>query len=490
MDFSELFSSIQDKLGDTLPMVLGALVILLVGWFVATILRALATKALTALKLNERIHGLTGRSIDVEKGTGSVIFFAVLLLALIAFFNALKLDMASGSLQSVVDQILGFLPRLIAGGVLFLIAWIIACVLRSLVTKALDKTKLDERLGSAEGTPLGKSLGTIAFWLVILLFLPATLGALELDGLLGPVQGMLDDMLGHLPNIFAAAIIGVVGWFLARILRDIVSNLLSVAGADRLGEKVGLQGTMKLSALVALVVYVFVLVPAMIAALDALKIEAISTPATGILQSFMGAIPNLFAAGIVLTVAWFLSRFVANLLVSLLGGAGFDGLPTKLGLPEAFSGKTTPSALAGKLVVFFVMLFATVEAADLLGFAAVSQIVATMIEFGGQVLLGVGIIGVGFWLAGLAHTALQRGGQGKNAVLAGVVRFSIVGLVLAMGLRAMGLADDIVNLGFGLTLGAVAVAFALSFGLGGREAAGKQMEHWMKTLRGEGGSKA
>ena len=54
-----------------------------------------------------------------------------------------------------------------------------------------------------------------------------------------------------------------------------------------------------------------------------------------------------------------------------------------------------------------------------------------------------------------------------------------------MGLRAMGLANDIVNMAFGMTLGAAAIAFALSFGIGGREAAGKQMEHWLAQLRGE-----
>ncbi|MCC7216995.1 MAG: hypothetical protein IT517_09510, partial [Burkholderiales bacterium] len=59
----------------------------------------------------------------------------------------------------------------------------------------------------------------------------------------------------------------------------------------------------------------------------------------------------------------------------------------------------------------------------------------------------------------------------------------IIGLVLAMGLRSMGVADSIVNLAFGLTLGAVAIAVALSFGLGGREAAGKLMEHWFSKLR-------
>lgn len=67
--------------------------------------------------------------------------------------------------------------------------------------------------------------------------------------------------------------------------------------------------------------------------------------------------------------------------------------------------------------------------------------------------------------------------------LIGAGALMLVAWVIAMGLRAMGLADDIVNLAFGLTLGAVAVA--LSFGLGGREAAGRQMEHWLGRLRGE-----
>jgi hypothetical protein len=54
-----------------------------------------------------------------------------------------------------------------------------------------------------------------------------------------------------------------------------------------------------------------------------------------------------------------------------------------------------------------------------------------------------------------------------------------MGLVIAMGLRAMGIADSIVNMAFGLTLGAVAVAFALAFGLGGRAAADRLLAKWL-----------
>jgi hypothetical protein len=61
-----------------------------------------------------------------------------------------------------------------------------------------------------------------------------------------------------------------------------------------------------------------------------------------------------------------------------------------------------------------------------------------------------------------------------------------MGLVVAMGLRAMGIADSIVNLAFGLTLGAVAVAFALAFGLGGRQPAERVLTDLIDKAKREG----
>ena len=89
-------------------------------------------------------------------------------------------------------------------------------------------------------------------------------------------------------------------------------------------------------------------------------------------------------------------------------------------------------------------------------------------------------------MANVAHGAIKRADATHSESLASIARVAILGLVIAMGLRAMGIADDIVNLAFLLTFGAVAVAVALSFGLGGREAAGRQMEYWLAKLRKDG----
>ncbi len=484
MNIDSILSSLQATLGGTLPSLLGAVAILVIGWLVAVIVRAGTRKGLKLIKLNDKIASSTKSELDVESWGAAGVFWLIMFFVLIAFFNVINLEIVSEPLQRLVTKIFDFAPSLIAGGILALVAWVLASVARTLITGMLAKTQIDEKVSkAADMKPVSASIGDVLYWLILLLFLPAILGTLQLQGLLAPVQGMVDQLLAMLPNILGAIIIGLVGWFVAKILRDIVQNLLSVVGVDKLGEKAGLSGNVSLSQLAGLLVFIFVFVPALVAALNTLQIEAISRPATDMLSAFMAAIPDIFAAVIILSIAYVLARFISGLIAQLLEGLGANALPQKLGFKAMTADGFALSKFVGTVVSVFIMLFATVEAANQLGFSQVSDIVATLIEFAGQVLLGGVILVAGFWIAGLAHAAVVKISGESAAALAGILRAAILGLVLAMGLRAMGIADDIVNLAFGLVLGAVAVAFALSFGLGGREAAGKQMEYWLSNLR-------
>ncbi|MGH8764801.1 MAG: mechanosensitive ion channel, partial [Burkholderiales bacterium] len=378
--------------------------------------------------------------------------------------------------------IVGYAPRLVAGTILVLIAWLVATVLQAIVNRALAATTLDDKLSKEAGMePMSRTAANVLFWLVILLFMPSILAAYDLRGLLEPVQSMLSKLLDMVPNVFGAAVIGFVGWLVAKVLRGLITNLLAAAGADKLGSQIGLADTVKISRLAGTIVFIVVFVPTLIAALEALKIEAISRPATEMLEKLLEAVPNLIAAALILVVTWYVAKFAADVLSRLLAGMGLDTVPEKLGMTSAFAGSLKPSGLVRGLTLFFAMLFATVEAAHRLEFTQVRDLVSMFIRFGGEVLLGGAILVIGFWLANLAHDAINRASE--RAGLARLARVAILGLVIAMGLRAMGIADDIVNLAFGLTLGSVAVAFALAFGLGGREAAGRQMEHWLSQLR-------
>jgi hypothetical protein len=486
MDLSTFSVAIQNALGAHLPSILAAIGILVVGYILALLARAAVRKLLSIARLNALVGNAAGKPIDVEGGVASTLFGFVLLVTLLAVFNALDLEQLSAPLAETIAKIMTYLPHLLAGMVLLLVAWLAASLVKAIANRALKATQWDEKLVEHAGmTHPGDNVGNVLFWLIILLFLPAILGVLQLEGMLDPVRSMVDQSLSMLPNIFAAGLITFAGWMIARILRGLVTNLLAAVGADRLGESAGLKDKLELSRLAGILVFILVFVPALIAALDTLKISAISGPATDMLAMMMAALPNIFAAVLILFVTWYVARFAAGLLGNLLASIGLNQLPAKMGIEHIFSERFKASDLVTRIVVFFAMLFATVEAANRLDFTQVETLVGMFIQFGGDVLLGVGILLVGFWLANLAHQAILRASGNEAVGMAGIARFAILGLVLALGLSAMGIADDIVNMAFAFVFGAVAVAAALSFGLGGREAAGRQMEHWLSRLRGD-----
>lgn len=482
-NLTTMWNTVQEVLGGHIPILLGALAILVLGWLIAVLVRAGIRKGLGAVRLNERFVQLTGQTINLEKGLAIASFWIVMLFILTAVLNSLDLALVSAPFAAMLTQLLAYIPHLLAGLMLALVAWLLASIVRKLVTKALSKTTLDEKLSEHAGLrPISDGLSQALFWLIILLFVPAIMGALQMDGLLDPFRDMIAKVLDFLPNAVAAIAIGFVGWILATVLRNLTTNLLRTAGSDKLSQKVGLTEAVQLSNAIGLLVFVAVFLPALIAALDALKIEAISKPATDMLGMILQAVPHIVAAGLILVITWMVASFASRLLASLLNAMGFDNLPKQAGLDHAFQ-KTPPSVFVGYVVLFFAMLFATVEAANQLEFTHVSDTVDTFIRFGGDVLLGSIILVVGFWLANLAYEAMDKASGPNTKGLARIGRFAILGLVLALGLRAMGIADDIVNLAFGLTLGSVAVTVALSFGLGGREAAGKLMENWLSKFR-------
>lgn len=90
------------------------------------------------------------------------------------------------------------------------------------------------------------------------------------------------------------------------------------------------------------------------------------------------------------------------------------------------------------------------------------------------------------YLADLAARAIRTSGAANAGLLATAARVAIFVLTGAMALRQIGLANEIVNLAFGLLVGAIAVALAIAFGLGSREIAGRQVEEWVSEYRGRG----
>lgn len=504
---------------------IGAIAILILGWIVAALVSSAVRNLLKRTDVDNRIVGMTTGQpggVSVERIIGTIVFWIILILAIVAALNVLNLTTVSQPLNQFLNQIFSFLPRLGSAALLAGAAWILATLTRTIVVRATRSLALDEKV-MGEPEPgvtvdrnqflLSETLGNVLYWFVFLFFLPLILDVLGLTGPLVPVQNLLNDFLGALPNIFKAIVIGVAGWLLARIVREIVRNLLVAVGTDRFGRRLGLSRSgsqQPLSWILATIVYVLILIPTAIAALDALRISSISVPASAMLNQILGAIPQIFTAIVILVFGYVVGQLVKDLVTNLLTGIGFNNVLNWLGLrsdvgsplpppppvepvdpnapmliqPDAFPRDTrTPSEIIGIIALVGILLVSAVAATNVLGIPALTAIVSGILVLLGQVVVGLAIFAVGLYLSNLAFNIISSSGGGQARILAQAARIAILVLVAAMALQQIGLAPDIINLAFGLLLGAICVAIALAFGLGGRDVAAEQLRDWLTSFK-------
>ncbi|MCY7366838.1 MAG: mechanosensitive ion channel [Chamaesiphon sp.] len=516
----KLIYQTSNTVGAFLPSLLGAIGILFIGWIIAFVLSTVTRNLLKRTNLDNRLgsmatSGSAKSNLNTEKLGGDIVFWLVFLYALSAALGAIHLDGAAVPLTNVLTQVTAFVPKLISAAVLGAIAWLVATAVKTIVTRTAGTIMpaMSRRMAVGENQVLpSETLGNALYWFVFLFFLPTILGVLELQGPLAPVQNLLNEILSALPNIFKAGLIGVVGWFVAKIVRELATNLLAAAGTEKLAAKIGLNRAapgQSLSGLLGTIVYLMILIPTAVAALDALQIPAISGPATAMLQQVLSAIPQILTAVGILAVAYVVSQFVGELVTNLLNGLGFNNIFRMLGLNTLHQSTTaapttpvapttatttrsaivpvvtkqTPSEVAGFVAQIGVMLVAAVAATGVLGIPALTELVNGLLIISGQVLSGVVVFAIGLYLANLAQRVVASSGTHQSQVLGQIARLAIIVFVGAMALQQMGIAASIVNLAFGLLLGAIAVAMAISFGLGGRDVASEQLRDWMSGFR-------
>ncbi|MGA6103061.1 mechanosensitive ion channel [Psychrobacter pocilloporae] len=487
-----MYTSFNGYLGGPIGSIIGAILIFIIGWLVALGIAALVRGVLSKVNLNQRMNSSTGKTYDLEGIISKIVFWFIFIIAISGALSQLNLNSISAPFANMVNQVLAFIPNLIGAIALGVIGWVIATVARTAINAALSKTTMDERLSTQAGVkPMSSTIADMVYWFILLVVLTMVLGQLELDGLFAPLTNMVDKIFSFIPNILIAGVVFVVGYIIAKVVRGIVTNLVSTFNVQELATKAGLSEQNSLPNIAGSLAFLVVIIPTIIAALNALKIDVIARPATNMLNKIMEALPNIFMAVAILFVTFYVVRMVANIVKGLLENTQINQMPAKVGLQETMGDKRI-SDLVAYAIIFFAMLFAAIAAADLLGFEPISAIITMFIAFGANIILGAIILFIGFWLANIIAGVVERSEQGSQ-FLANIVRVLIMGLVLAMGLKAMGIADSIVNLAFGLTLGAVAVAFALSFGLGGQEAAARflrKMQDKMDRERDEAKAKS
>ena len=481
---SEPLSAFLDKIFTFAPRAISAIVLGLVAWALATVGRLASRRGLEAVNIDGRLAAL---GQDVSSAASTVTSTATSVTGAVTdralHPNRIEADATSARLADQADLI-DEVDDHFGGPELTLDTDPPAQITRpGLATESMELTEAP----ASKDVQLSQTLPEAVYWLVLFLFLPAILGALQMPGLLEPIQGMFEKALGYLPNLLGAGVILAVGFLVAKIIRQVVTNLAASFGADRLGAKVGLTSNdpmnegsnTKLSGIVGVIAYATVLLPILVAALNTLDIEAVTAPASVVLERITSAIPGLIGGSVVLALSFFIAKLIAGIAEELLEGVGFNEMPAKMGLTSSANASTSPSQYAGKALTVVIMLLATMQALPMMGLDSLSVHLEQFVEFGTQVLLGLVIIAMGIYLANLAARFVRDSGLSGGENLATVARIAIIIFAGAIGLERMGLSTSIVNLAFGTLLGGLGLAAAIVFGWGGRDAAKRLLDRYV-----------
>jgi len=484
---------LYDLLGDTAAVVIplvAAILGLFVAWIVARLGAFIIRKALERVKVDERASASLGTSTQITKWVSGFTFWVLFIFVIVWLINfaqnfipSFQGNVVQSPLQALLAEWVG---KIISVGISLLVAWIIATALKFLVVRVLNVTKLDERLGEKvtgkKTANMNESIGKTVFWLVFLVFIPSILNNLGIGQAAESVQGLVNQIISYIPGVIGAAVVLILGGLLARILRQIVTGFLEGVGVDSFGERFGFskaKNAQPLSVLFGTVVYVLVFIPIVVQALDLLALPVISDIGTQLLGSVTNAIISVLGAAVILFVAYYLAKFISDIVTNLLDGIGVDRLPAALGFKTAKG--NTLSGVIGYVILVAVMMFAVQGTAQAVGLTDIAALVGELIGFAGNVLVGIVIFIVGIYLANVASNVITSTGGNDAAFLANIARWAILIFVAGIALTQAGvtLAGDVIQ----IILVAIGAAFALAFGLGGRDTAAKQVDKWFNRKK-------
>ena len=396
----------------------------------------------------------------------------------------------SNSVSTGFNSFMGFLPTLLGAIALLVVAWIVAILVRKAAQKGLKAvgfgrllTKWGLTNSDEQADSTIDSIGKVLYYLVWLIFLPGILGMLGLNAIATPITNMLNSVLAFIPKLFAAAVILAIGVFVGRFVKNLVYNLLVTVNIDKWISKMTSSSSeaeeaaptqsekMTIAKVLANVVYVIILVPIITVALETLQVRSISEPIIMVLNQVLAAIPNIIVAVILVAVGVVLAKFVGDLITGLLQGTGINKLNKYL----KSDGKMTIdlAKILGQIVEVVLIVFFVVEALNVLNLEVLNTIGKAVIAYLPLVLSALIILGIGLIGGSLLGNFITKSTGSRMS--GEIVKYILIVMAVFMGLNQLQFATSIVNVAFLLILGGLSVAFAISFGIGGREFAKHQL---------------
>ena len=213
--------------------------------------------------------------------------------------------------------------------------------------------------------------------------------------------------------------------------------------------------------------------------------DAVLLSVTEALQNFLGFLPQLVGAIIVLVLGWIIAGLLAGLVERVLKSVGFEKAAESTGIAgfvRQAGTDWTVSKVVAEIVKWFVRLVAIQAAASILGMTQISAIINSILLWLPNLIVALAIIVLGAFIANfvasLVRGATGQMGLGNPDLMANIARYAIIVFAVIAAVDQLGIAETVVNTLFIGAVGSVALAIALAFGLGGQQVAAQVAQGW------------
>ena len=240
----QVFQNMQTTLEQYGPNIIFAIIILIVTWLVALLIKWVMSNGIDAIPFVDDANSKDPHNGSIGESIGSAGFWIVILIGLIMALEKLGMTDMAASIRGTVDQIFAYLPQVIGAILTFFVFFIVARVAKQATVASLSAMQADsapERLGLTNGpVKLTSMLGSIVLALIMIPGAVAALNVLDIDAITQPTVAMLNEVTDAIPNIVVAGI--VIGLFaiVAKFVTDLLTKILPNTGLDIAVRKTGL----------------------------------------------------------------------------------------------------------------------------------------------------------------------------------------------------------------------------------------------------------
>lgn len=321
-----------------IPNWIYAVLMLVVAFVAASIVKTLMVKLLKALKAEEKLAKLgvkdasTGSSIEF---IAKLAYFVTFLLFLPGVLDKLGMNSVSQPITNMVNSFLAFIPKVVGAGIIIAVGIFIAKIVRDLLIALLRATKIDQLQAKAgilvtETSAFSTIISNVIYGIILLVMITSALDALGIEAISKPANNIVNSIFDMIPYVLGAIVIIAVGVFISNLVAKLLGSLLAGVGTDKLIEK--MTGTQPkkvvLSKLISSIVKYVLIVIFIVQGINVLQLPVL----TDVGAAIIGYMPAVLSAVIIVAIGLFAANTAETALVKKFPEAKASALVAKIAI--------------------------------------------------------------------------------------------------------------------------------------------------------------